>query len=197
MNTDTKGVNYAARLHMFDFLHAPAPVVTEHEESGRFIPLSRISSKKDLKDFAVDVVPLLHMDSEDSAHAVRYCLEELIRVLVPSWWQTPRISPDRSLESGIPGAQNGINAHQTPAAGPRRAPSKTVVLVTAPGVRILPSPLQKATNGSPEPGPSGRVLASLGRVRGQVGGKLGSTLANSAAGERDVTDTNAVDNRPA
>lgn len=67
---------------MFDFLHAPAPVVTEHEESGRFIPLSRISSKKDLKDFAVDVVPLLHMDSEDSAHAVRYCLEELIRNVI-------------------------------------------------------------------------------------------------------------------
>lgn len=80
VNTDTKGVNYAARLHMFDFLHAPAPpVITEHEESGRFIPVSRIKSKKDLRDFAVDVVPLLHMDSEDSAHAVRYCLEELIR----------------------------------------------------------------------------------------------------------------------
>jgi hypothetical protein len=83
LNTDTKGVKYAARLHMFDFLHAPGPpILTEHEESGRFIPLTRIHSKKDFKDFAVDVVPLLHMDSEDSAHAVRYCLEELIRNVI-------------------------------------------------------------------------------------------------------------------
>jgi hypothetical protein len=44
-----------------------------------------------------------------------------------------------------------------------------------PGVRIPPSPLWKAKNGSLGPGCHGRVFASIGRVRWQVGGKLNGT----------------------
>jgi len=47
---------------------------------------------------------------------------------------------------------------------------------TVPGVRIPPSPLQKAKNGASEPGPGGRVLTSFGRVRGQLGGKVDRLL---------------------
>jgi len=41
-----------------------------------------------------------------------------------------------------------------------------------PGVRIPPSPLQKAKNGGLRPGSGGRVFVSFGRVRWQFGGKL-------------------------
>jgi hypothetical protein len=40
-----------------------------------------------------------------------------------------------------------------------------------PGVRMPPSPLQEAKNALWGPGVKGRVFASLGRVRGQDGGK--------------------------
>ena len=44
------------------------------------------------------------------------------------------------------------------------AVSKTVVLARAPGVRIPPSPLQKAKNRLSRPGPGDQVLPSLGRA---------------------------------
>ena len=56
---------------------------------------------------------------------------------------------------------------------------------TVPGVRIPPSPLQKAKNGMLRPGPRGRVFAYFERVRGQVGGKLVSN-------KRTRTDPNTL-----
>lgn len=78
-NVDTRGVGYASRLHMFDYLGCQGPAVVEHEEAGRFIPVTRIDSQEQLRDFSVNVVPLLHVDSPETVNAVRYCLEELVR----------------------------------------------------------------------------------------------------------------------
>ena len=78
-NVDTRGVGYASRLHMFDYLGCQGPPVMEHEETGRFIPVTRIESQEQLRDFSVNVAPLLHLDSQEAVNAVRYCLEELVR----------------------------------------------------------------------------------------------------------------------
>jgi len=79
VNVATRGVGYASRLHMFDYLGCDGPDVIEHEETGRFIPVTKIESQEQLRDFSVNVVPLLHIDSQETVYAVRYCLEELIR----------------------------------------------------------------------------------------------------------------------
>ena len=63
-------------------------------------------------------------------------------------------------------------------------------MAPTPGVRIPPSPLQKAKNGVLRPGLLGRVFASLGRVRWQVGGILDGT-------HWDETDEMTPDSRPA
>jgi len=78
-NVNTQGVGYASRLHMFEHIGCQGPPMAEHEETGRFIPVTRIESQEQLRDFSVNVVPLLHIDSPETVHAVRYCLEELIR----------------------------------------------------------------------------------------------------------------------
>ena len=78
-NVDTRGVGYASRLHMFDFLGCQGPAMVEHEETGRFIPVTRIQNQKQLRDFAINIVPLLHVDSPETVSAVRYCFEELVR----------------------------------------------------------------------------------------------------------------------
>ena len=78
-NVDTRGVGYAARLHLFDYLGCDGPAVIEHEEAGRFIPITKIESQAQLRDFAINLVPLLHVDSPETVSAVRYCFEELVR----------------------------------------------------------------------------------------------------------------------
>jgi hypothetical protein len=77
-NVDTRGVGYASRLHMFDYLGCQGPDVTEHEETGRFIPVTKIESQEQLGEFSVNILPLLHIDARETVNAVRYCLEELI-----------------------------------------------------------------------------------------------------------------------
>jgi hypothetical protein len=78
-NVNTRGVGYASRLHMFDYLGCQGPAVTEHEESGRFIPVTKIENQEQLRDFAINIVPLLHVDSPETVSAVRYCFEELVK----------------------------------------------------------------------------------------------------------------------
>jgi type I restriction-modification system DNA methylase subunit len=36
--------------------------ITAHEEAGRFIPITRIRNSKELSDFIVNVIPLLHAE---------------------------------------------------------------------------------------------------------------------------------------
>jgi len=52
----------------------------------------------------------------------------------------------------------------------------------------FPLSLQKAKNGMLRPGPGGRVLASLGRVREQLDGRLDNN-------KRNETDGRALNNR--
>src|SRR5699024_1336659 len=70
---------YLQRMGLFDTMGIEANLpVTEHDPSGRFIPLTRINNNDDLNRFVTDFVPLLHADP-DVADTVKYVLFELIR----------------------------------------------------------------------------------------------------------------------
>lgn len=77
-NLKAGGVDYAWRMGLFKMLDiAYTPRREEHEEAGRFIPLTRIASGADLTRFLTDVAALLHRP--EHVAAVQYCLSETIR----------------------------------------------------------------------------------------------------------------------
>jgi hypothetical protein len=72
---------YAARMGLFKQLNVSYHAkVEEHEEAGRFLPLERVKSHKELSAVIGNVSALLHLDTEpDGLAAVQYCVSELIR----------------------------------------------------------------------------------------------------------------------
>jgi len=80
-NMDGRHVNYAARMKLFQHLQVPCDAsLAEHEESGRFMPLSQVKTKDELEAVLASVSALLHLDTEpDGLAAVRYCVSELVR----------------------------------------------------------------------------------------------------------------------
>lgn len=77
-NADTPWIRYAIRMGLFDALGVAAPLeITQHEPTGRFIPLTMLTSRDDVKNFIADAVPLLHHQQQPAA--VIYCLSELTR----------------------------------------------------------------------------------------------------------------------
>ncbi|MFN7927616.1 MAG: ATP-binding protein [Blastocatellia bacterium] len=73
--------NYAARMKLFQHLGvAHGPEVSEHEEAGRFMPLTQVQDQKQLTSVIADISALLHLDKDpDSLAAVQYCVSELLR----------------------------------------------------------------------------------------------------------------------
>jgi anti-sigma regulatory factor (Ser/Thr protein kinase) len=73
--------NYAARMRLFQHLRVSYNVkLQEHEEAGRFVPLTQVKTHSELTAVIADVSALLHLDQEpDGLAAVRYCVSELIR----------------------------------------------------------------------------------------------------------------------
>ena len=56
---------YLIRMKLFDHLGIdPKKQIVEHEESGRFIPLTQIRNTADLKNAIANLVPLLHAPPE-------------------------------------------------------------------------------------------------------------------------------------
>lgn len=77
-NLKAGGIDYAWRMGLFKMLEvAYTPRREEHEEAGRFIPLTKIASGADLTKFLTDVAALLHRP--EHVAAVQYCLSETIR----------------------------------------------------------------------------------------------------------------------
>lgn len=72
---------YAIRMGLFQHLSVPhEPLVEEHEESGRFIPLTQVKTSAELTGVIGNVSALLHLDKEPHGlAAVQYCISELIR----------------------------------------------------------------------------------------------------------------------
>lgn len=73
--------NYAARMRLFQHLGIDyAPELTEHEEAGRFVPLTQVRSHREARGVIGDISALLHLDDDpESLAAVQYCVSELIR----------------------------------------------------------------------------------------------------------------------
>jgi len=72
---------YAARMRLFDHLGVPFTAgILEHEEAGRFLPVTQVSDGASLRSVMADISALLHLehDSETLA-AVQYCVSELLR----------------------------------------------------------------------------------------------------------------------
>lgn len=71
-----------ARMKLFEHLgvdYAARPV-TEREESGRFLPVTRVSKKEDVPAVIGNISALLHLqDDPESLSAVQYCVSELLR----------------------------------------------------------------------------------------------------------------------
>jgi hypothetical protein len=74
-------VNYAARMKLFEHLGVQfAAELQEHEQSGRFMPVARVNSARELDAVIADISALLHLEQEpDGLAAVQYCVSELIR----------------------------------------------------------------------------------------------------------------------
>jgi len=76
-----KSANYAARMRLFQHLNISYnPDLEEHEEAGRFMPLTQVRTHSELASVIANVSALLHLDKEPAGlAAVQYCVSELIR----------------------------------------------------------------------------------------------------------------------
>lgn len=52
--------------------------VQEHEEAGRFIPLTNVRTKDELSEFIINMIPLLHA-TPGEAEPIKYVVSELVR----------------------------------------------------------------------------------------------------------------------
>lgn len=70
---------YLIRMGLFKYLGVdPGKSITEHEESGRFIPLTQIQNNDELKQAIVNLVPLLHAPAA-VADPIKYVFSEMVR----------------------------------------------------------------------------------------------------------------------
>lgn len=70
---------YLIRMGLFNFLGLdPGKEIHEHEESGRFIPITQIRNSEELKQAIVNLVPLLHAPAA-VADPIKYVFSEMVR----------------------------------------------------------------------------------------------------------------------
>lgn len=72
---------YAARMRLFEHLGVDYhPEQVEHEEAGRFLPITRVVNRQQVGPVIGDISALLHLeDDPESLAAVQYCVSELLR----------------------------------------------------------------------------------------------------------------------
>lgn len=79
---EAKSRHYLARMGLFKTLGIPFDgVFTEHEASGRFIPITQIRNSDELSKFIADMVPLLHLET-GQARTIGYIISELARNVI-------------------------------------------------------------------------------------------------------------------
>lgn len=77
--TQIRSLPYLIRMGLFKHLELdPQRTIKEHEESGRFIPLTQIRTTSDLRDAITNLVPLLHAPKQ-VADPIRYVFSEMVR----------------------------------------------------------------------------------------------------------------------
>lgn len=79
---DVRSLPYMIRLGLFDVLGIEVDrQIDEHEAAGRFIPLTSLRTGTDLRNFLVDMIPLIHAPPEQ-AESIKYVVSELVRNVV-------------------------------------------------------------------------------------------------------------------
>lgn len=77
--TQVPTLNYLIRMGLFKYLGIDAEKeIQEHEESGRFIPLTQIRDNDELKKAIINLVPLLHAPPA-VADPIKYVFSEMVR----------------------------------------------------------------------------------------------------------------------
>jgi anti-sigma regulatory factor (Ser/Thr protein kinase) len=77
--TQVPTLNYLIRMGLFKHLGIESgKEIKEHEESGRFIPLTQIKNTDELKQAIVNLVPLLHAPPA-VADPIKYVFSEMVR----------------------------------------------------------------------------------------------------------------------
>lgn len=76
--TATSG-HYLARMGLFKIIGKKSPYsIAEHESAGRFIPITQIRTQEEQSKFITEMIPLLHLNAEQS-DAIKYMVGELVR----------------------------------------------------------------------------------------------------------------------
>lgn len=72
---------YAGRMKLFEHLGIEFdPGLEEREAAGRFVPLTQVTSSRDVKHVIGDISALLHLSEDpETLSAVQYCVSELLR----------------------------------------------------------------------------------------------------------------------
>jgi anti-sigma regulatory factor (Ser/Thr protein kinase) len=74
-----KSGHYLERMGLFNFLGIDSGMkITEHDPSGRFIPLVQINKSDDLTKFISEMIPLLHL-APRQVEPIKYIVSELVR----------------------------------------------------------------------------------------------------------------------
>jgi anti-sigma regulatory factor (Ser/Thr protein kinase) len=77
--TSVRTLPYLIRMGLFRYLDIdPGMEIVEHEESGRFIPLTQIRNAEELRAAIINLVPLLHAPAS-VADPIKYVFSEMVR----------------------------------------------------------------------------------------------------------------------
>jgi len=73
--------NYVSRMKLFDHLGVEFQTkLVEHEEAGRFLPITHLSDRAEIAGIIGSISALLHLDDDpESLAAVQYSVSELLR----------------------------------------------------------------------------------------------------------------------
>lgn len=79
INREIKSIPYLQRMGLFHIMDFQDPIVTQiHEETGRFIPLTKIRNSMELDTFMKSIDPILHT-SRDNSRVIKHIFSEVLR----------------------------------------------------------------------------------------------------------------------
>ncbi len=71
--------HYLERMKLFEILGVKSGIaISEHDSSGRFVPLTQIKNSSEQTNFITEMIPMLHLEPYH-AESIRYVVSELVR----------------------------------------------------------------------------------------------------------------------
>lgn len=82
INQEMRSIPYLQRMGLFSSLNFQNPISTqEHDETGRFIPLTKIRDAEELSHFVKTIDPILHT-SRNNSRAIKHVFSEVLRNVI-------------------------------------------------------------------------------------------------------------------